>query len=348
MPETHEPADHQSPPASRRSPWISRILLLGILGAIGFGIWNSQQQTAIQQCQAALAAGDVDQARSILTKHLTTHPEDQEARMLLALSYRESDPLEAIEIWSQVPENADEYLIAQRFIAEAGFKAFNSVAAEEALETILEQDPQDFASQLTLAELYFRDRAFQLALPEVRKVISLDPDRVKSYHLLAETLAGLNRESEMVAPLQRALELDPDNYMTRSSLAYALKMSGELDEAEEHARWCLEETPTDVEVRAILAQVLRQSNRLDEAKSEVEQILQASPNHFDANLLKGELLLFERKPKEAYEVLNPLYLHYPNDRRLIAPLLKAAAMSGRTQEAARLQEALLRAIPEKE
>ena len=136
--------------------------------------------------------------------------------------------------------------------------------------------------------------------------------------------------------MQQAIRLEPDFYEARLNLAYAYNKTGQPAMAEEQARWCLGINPREVAALRILALAARDQGDFEAAKQHLKTASQMEPLNLDCRILEADLLLYERKPQEAYERLRELYDSHQQTVRYLGALARAAASAGKREEAREL------------
>jgi tetratricopeptide (TPR) repeat protein len=312
------------------------ILLIGITWSVVH--WNSP--STLEIAEKAAATGDNEAAIHAFRLHLTRFPEATDVRMKLAKLLVAVDPTESLEHFRLIPQGDSSHQDALRQIAFICLQTDRSAEAEQALLQLESLAPDDFAVQLSLAELYFHDENFKDALPYAVHAASLKPERAETWLLIAEIRDGLRQKPEMIAPLQKALELSPDSYKGHLNLAYAFHAAGDLPGAATEASWCLQRNPDEVFALQILASVARNEGRFDDAAAGVKQALALEPRNVDCRILEADLLLYHRKPKEAYSRLKELHAEHKETYRYLGSLARAAAASGHIDEARQIHLAL--------
>jgi tetratricopeptide (TPR) repeat protein len=290
--------------------------------------------THLTLAREAVASGQFDVAVERYKLYLLKHPEDGDARAELGLVLAEFDRPGALVEFRKVPPESESYLDALRQIVGICIATERFEEAEKVLTELTQESSADWWPQLTLAELHFRQSRPRDALPYVKRAIELHPQHAGAHFLLAEILDDLKRSLEMIEPLETMLTLEPENYAAHLNLAYAYAESGDSEKSGREARWCLARNPADVPARRFLAMAERAAGNLDQAMREVQTALQVAANDVDCRLLEAELLLFEEKPGEALQRLEPLFQKHSDDRRLVALLARASAASGNQEQAA--------------
>ena len=66
-----------------------------------------------------------------------------------------------------------------------------------------------------------------------------------------------------------------------------------------------------------------------------------APGNADCRIVEADLLLFQREADQAYKSLKPLYASHSNRRDFLSSLARAAAMSGRQEEARQYQQEIV-------
>ncbi|MEZ6061886.1 MAG: tetratricopeptide repeat protein [Planctomycetaceae bacterium] len=322
--------------------------VLAVLIAVGAAcVWYfSGNASQLEQARQAVQRDEKQSALRHYARHLHESPDDHAVRLELAEFLKPVDAGLALRHLQKIPQAAPEYPAAIWHIAHIAVVSGQDELAEESLLKLDKARPNDAAVALNLAELYFRTERFSDALPWVEQASSLQPDRAGTWLLLAEVLDRLKRTGEMLPPLKKAVELAPDLYAAHANLAYALQAAGQLQEAEAEARWCLDRQPTDVRVRRWLAMIRRDLGDLDDAMQQIRLATAEAPEDADCRMLEADLLLFQRQAEDAYQVLVPLYSACSGRRDYLSNLSRAAAMSGRRDEARRYQQEVVNLIDE--
>jgi tetratricopeptide (TPR) repeat protein len=316
-------------PQLRRAERLCLLLaaVAAIWAAVSVARWV-RRPTLLELGDRAVAAGNGSVAVEYYVAYLVDHPQDWQARGKLAAALRGLDPAQAVGEWRKIPAEAPEYPAAQRRIAEVCLVRQRYAEAKTALLALDAAVPDDWWAQLSLAEVFFRQRDFTLALHHAQRSATLRPEYPRTYFLIAELLDDLGRPAEMVGPLQKVIELVPDDYSAHLNLCYAYAKAGQAANTRKEAQWCLARQPQDVNARRLLATAARDEGHLDEAREELQKALQTAPDDLNCRLLEAEMLLFERKAAEAFQRLQPFYATYSTELRLVELLARAAAASG--------------------
>jgi tetratricopeptide (TPR) repeat protein len=290
----------------------------------------------MQQASSALKRGDEAAAVSAFRSEIQRHPDSTAAKLRLAKLLQDSSPDEAIEYLQQIPVSDPQRSNAVQQIAVLCILHNKTSEAETALLELMEKSPGSLGPQLSLAELHYQNQKPEAALPFADKAASIAPDRAQTFLLLAEIHDEMLHPEKMIEPLQQAIRLEPDFYEAHLNLAYAYNKTGQPAMAEEQARWCLRINPREVAALRILALAARDQGDFEAAKQHLKTASQIEPLNLDCRILEADLLLFERKPQEAYERLRELYDSHQQTVRYLGALARAAASAGKRDEAREL------------
>jgi Flp pilus assembly protein TadD len=201
----------------------------------------------------ARAAGQLEQAASWLRRALERRPDDDQARLRLALL--EMDRGRADEAARLALELLDRHgrcpgilqLAGQALVAEG-----RTEAAIEPLERLVQVAPEQAEGQTLLATALLVERRFDEAVVRYERAVALAPTPARRAGLgLALTLAG--RAAEAVPLLERLTEEHPEHVGGWNNLGVARAAVGRFDEARAALVRALELDPGDAQARANLA-----------------------------------------------------------------------------------------------
>ncbi len=326
---------------SQTVAWVVVVALsvwCGVLFGRGFADWQQHRDLALARKLAN--ESPVEPAVAAYRRHLERRPGDATARLELALLLRRRDPTGALRELRLIAANSRESLAAARHVAAISVEQerdYDALAPLKLLEAAL---PDDAGVQQTLAEIYYRAAEYERSLEHAHRARKLKPDNVAVCLLIAEANDDLKRHAEMIEPLEAALRLDNELPQAHLNLAYAYELAGRVDEALPHVEWFVQRFPKSVAGNRLLAKIERGRGRPEAALVASRRASELAPLSLDCAVLEAELLLYLKRPAEAYDRLSPFAHEGTQDRRLVTPLLRAAVLCGKQDEARQLQERL--------
>lgn len=316
-------------------------VMAALWAAVSVAFWL-RRPSPLELATHVIAEGRLPRAVECYLVHLARHPQDWRARLELAAVLEGIDPSQSLVELRKIPPEAEEYPETLRFIARVCLARGRDREAKEALLALEAELPEDAQVQFSLAQIFGRQRQLSLALKHAERSSELDPSQAGPHFLAAELLNDLGRPAAMIRPLLTVLDLQPNNYAGHLNLCYAYSKNGKPAEARREAVWCLTRNAKDVNARRLLATAARDQGRPEEAKAEIKKALELAPEDLNCRLLEAELLLFDRQADKAFERLQPLYQHYPDELRLVSLLAQAAAGAGRSQDAEKFRQEIQR------
>jgi len=281
-----------------------------------------------------------EQVISVCRDYLQSYPDDLQARLELAELLQERDPDQALMELRRIPGDSAEYLSAVRLVASISLALNRDDDAVAPLKVLERHDAKDARVQQALAEIRYRQRDFEGALQHAVRCRELQPKNIEIVMLIAETNDNLGRLHEMIEPLEAALRLDPGLPPAHLNLAYAYEAAGRADDALPHVQQYLERYPNSVVALKTLASIERARLQYEDALKAIQAALKLAPKNLECAILATDLLLYLRRPAEAYDLLSRFLQDWPRERRLLTPLLRAAAMSGHADDASEIQRRL--------
>ena len=202
---------------------------------------------------------DLVLARSILQRAISIDSTSSYARSLLALAYFR----EALFGWTSDP-------------------ARELTSTRDAAAEAVALDSNDWlAHALYAIGLVWVERAFDRAIAEAEKAVSLNPSAPLAYHFLGCALQFNGRAEESIAALKAELQLDP-RYQSRSAviadIALGHLQTGDFRLAATVAREAVDDSPSNVRAWQRLTVALGMLNETAQAKAALERVLQLQPD----------------------------------------------------------------------
>ncbi len=115
--------------------------------------------------------------------------------------------------------------------------AFSIAAAGQAPSPPSEQD--QIAQHERMAQQYLREQRPDLAIPELKKIVALDPDNVEARANLGVLLFFRGDYADAVPQLQAAIKLQPNLWKVRSLLGLAEEHTADVANARKDLGSCV-------------------------------------------------------------------------------------------------------------
>jgi tetratricopeptide (TPR) repeat protein len=173
----------------------------------------------------------------------------------------------------------DELIMPARWVLSALF-LLNAVSLTVAGQTPPNEKEQ-IAQHERLAQQYLREQLPDLAIPELEKVVALDPNNVEACANLGVLLFFRGEYADAVPQLQTAIKIQPNLWKVRSLLGLAEEHIADLVDARndlEASFPMIEEGKLKIEVGLDLVGLYTRSQELDKAATLVSQLKAAYPD----------------------------------------------------------------------
>jgi tetratricopeptide (TPR) repeat protein len=241
-------------------------------------------ETMRQNHQLPQALGEVDAA-------LQKFPEQRELRLLRAYVVGELGQVdEAIKqiqaLMNNTPADRELYLAIARVYSQAKQYPEAEQAADKALGYNTRPEEQEFSRYL-LGSIYERQKKYDLAEEQFKKVLAVDPLYAPAANYLGYMLADRGvRLEESVKYIQKALQLEPNNGAYLDSLGWAYYKMDRCDLAEPHLEKAARLMSDDPTIHEHLGRLYLRLGKDTQAEQEWERALkewpQAVSSDFDA------------------------------------------------------------------
>jgi tetratricopeptide (TPR) repeat protein len=234
--------------------------------------------------QMPKALGEVDSA-------LQKFPDDRELRILRAYVVGELGQVdEAVKqlqaLMNNTPADRELYLSVMQVYSQAKQFAEAEQAVDKALEYSSKPEEQEY-SRFMLGSIYERQKKYDLAEEQFKKVLAVDPFNASAANYLGYMLADRGvRLEESVKYIQKALQLEPNNGAYLDSLGWAYYKMDRCDLAEPHLEKAARLMSDDPTIHEHLGHVYLRMGKETLAEQEWERALkewpQAASTDFDA------------------------------------------------------------------
>jgi tetratricopeptide (TPR) repeat protein len=184
-------------------------------------------------------------------------------------------------------------------IAETYQKGHNYAEAAKALdaaEKLAKDDKSRTSVYFNRGALYERQKKFELAEKEFRKVIDTDPKNASALNYLGYMLADENvRLAEAQDYIKRAVDLEPHNYAFLDSLGWVYFRMNRLDDAEQQLSRSLQLMGNDPTIHDHLGDVYFKQGKLKLAISQWQSSLKAWNSSAPSDVEPEEVAKVQKK-----------------------------------------------------
>jgi tetratricopeptide (TPR) repeat protein len=184
-------------------------------------------------------------------------------------------------------------------VADAYQKSKNFTEMGKALDEAekLSKDAQSRSGvAFTRGAMYERQKKYDLAEKEFRKVLDADPKNASALNYLGYMLADQNvRLDEAQDLIKRAVNLEPSNYAFLDSLGWVYYRMNRLDDAEQQLTRSLQMSDKDPTIHDHLGDVYFKQGKLREAISQWQSSLKAYSASTPAEAEPDELAKVQKK-----------------------------------------------------
>lgn len=142
-------------------------------------------------------------------------------------------------------------------------------------------EKEPIAQHERLAQQYLREQRPDLAIPELKKIVALDPGNVEARANLGVLLFFRGDYADAVPQLETAIHVQPNLWKVRSLLGLAEEHIADLSDARkdlEASFPMIEDRKLKIEVGLDLAGLYTESGELDKAANLVSQLKTAFPD----------------------------------------------------------------------
>ena len=205
-------------------------------------------------------------------------PEDKNLKLALAQQLAdEGKAEESINLAKAVVQSSPDDRDAQISLTQVYVRLKRFQEAEDILIGMEKQATRPEERQgirFILGATYEREKKFDLAEQEFRKVLQQDPGSAGTLNYLGYMMADHNMHlEEALGMIKRAVELEPQNGAYLDSLGWAYFKLNNYDLAEQNLRRALEKTPNDATMHDHLGELYAKTGKLKLAVMHWERAL---------------------------------------------------------------------------
>lgn len=188
--------------------------------------------TAMQHAEGAYKEGDYDEAAVAYQAALQARPDDPVAVAGLGTcELKTRQVLKAQELLrdhlTRHPENGAARLV----LARALLRQADLPGAAAELKKVLVSDPDNLMAHYNLGFIAYRERDFPEALSQLKATLALRPDHPEAHYTLGLTYLAMDRPDDAIAELERAIAIDPKHVGAHFNLAAAAARTGRMEMA---------------------------------------------------------------------------------------------------------------------
>lgn len=310
--------------------------------------WGAHQ---LHVAAEATARHDFRAAGAALEQYLQVWPDDTDARLRAARTFRRADALkESLDHLQQVPDSAQ--LTQERLFLRA---QSGNLGDMRQLVRQVEADPQRADAPLLLeaaikgyltllpplvegrnpaedSSEYKLAREAQAALALWRDRADTPAARLSAHFWQGCTERYTSEHAQAVASFRAALALDPEHSAARQNLALTIAQEAPLV-ALAHLERVLQRDPNNLLVRVGVATVRRAAGQLDEARQLLDDIVREYPTSPQPLVERGLLALDLHQVAEAESYMRRALLTAPQEPQVHIALSRVLHAAGRTAEA---------------
>jgi arylsulfatase A-like enzyme/Flp pilus assembly protein TadD len=199
-------------------------------------------------------------------------------------------------------------------------------------------DPKEkieVANLLHHALLAVDDEQFQVAVPQLEKVLKAEPRLAVANQSMGVALNGLERYADAIPWLQTAVELNPQSGRAHLELGTALGATGNWAASAVQFEAAVARAPQSDDVRFFLALAYDNLGRTADAERTYRETLKINPNHFRGNLFLGRLFGMQNNGAAALPFLQKAERLQPQSPDAHAYLSKVYVELGQSENARR-------------
>ena len=215
--------------------------------------------------------GHYREAIPFLEKTNRLLPDSEEISYALGSCYIQSrDSNKSRETFARMynvkPASASAYLINAQMMVRQQFEEL----AEPELKKALELDPRLPQVNFLLGEMAIFHAEIDRGIALLQKEIEINPAFALTYYWLGEAYSRQLKWDEAIAPLQKSIWLSPYFSGPYIVLGKVYLKKEDLPNAESMLRRAIQMDPNNFSAHHLLAQVLQRANRSEEAKREFD------------------------------------------------------------------------------
>lgn len=190
-----------------------------------------------------LKQGRTKEAKSLIDTHLTNYPDDFFGRYCYAIVlFQEGEKDSSREITDQLLTEDPEADNVLRLSIEIDMDDDKLEKAESKANLLIEMQPEDTQSHLTMARIKMAQRSYDKSLEAVDKALELDAENVEALNLKI-LVGGILGNKATTETIHEALAIDAENPSSIANHGMNLMRQGKINEALERLKYALSLEP---------------------------------------------------------------------------------------------------------
>jgi tetratricopeptide (TPR) repeat protein len=222
-------------------------------------------------------SGRLKDAAESYTKALAVAPNSRELKVRrIAALVGAKDLQRAADFAGQAQMQHPDDLRFPQLRAQALLQLGDAPRAITVLEPVAKANPNDAATQLSLADLYSNAGRKNDAEKTVRQLVALEPGNADALNYLGYLLAERGQQlDEAIRLVRRALDIEPNNPNYLDSLGWAYFRRGDYDQAEKYLAPAAQQMPRNATVQEHMGDILAKRGRWQDAIAAWTRALQS-------------------------------------------------------------------------
>jgi Flp pilus assembly protein TadD len=236
-------------------------------------------------------AGRLKDAADSYTKALSVAPNSRELKVRrIGALVGAKDFQRAADFAGQAQTQHPDDLRFPQLRAHALLQLGDPGRAITVLEPVAKANPNDAATQLSLADLYSNTGRKSDAERTVRQLVTLEPGNADALNYLGYLLADRGQQlDEAIRLVRKALDIEPNNPNYLDSLGWAYYRRGDYDQAEKYITPAAQQMPRNATVQEHMGDILAKRGRWQDAIAAWTRALQGDEGDVNKSAVEKKI-----------------------------------------------------------
>ena len=217
--------------------------------------------------------------------------------------------------------------------------------AKTHLDFLRQKQPNRAETHEAWSNYYAAQNNLGPALDEIQQTIALDPGRNQSYLELGLLQLRSNLADQAEASFKKAIAVDPKAMGAQLALGGFYQSRNRLPEADAQFRHAIDVDPKDPAPRAALARLWMLEGRKDDIAALLSRTKKEIPGNSEAYRMLGDFYFANGELDKATAEYGSLSNDHPRDLRVKKNYIQLLILKNRLDEAARLNQEILKSSP---